>query len=478
MPHHVQSVISRIRVFLKRLALPKSTDPDIGRREFVLNVLLLGSLGLTGIAIIDALDNDFLNPAQRLNTSREVIVLFILFLVGYLLSKKGQSRIVAYFFVGLYFVMTTFGAYRWGPDYPQGLLTYALVIVMAGVLVNTQLSFVMTALIGVSLSFITWLRVSHTHLPFDNWKHQSLTQGDTIVAVATLSIIAIVSWLFNRNMEEALRRAQASEASLKLERDSLEVMVEKRTRELREAEAEKLSQLFRFAEFGKSTSGLFHDLVNPLNLVSLNVRRLHNPRLQHNLSEAAETIQRAISGTEKLEQFVMNVRKQLQHQEVRKYFFVSKEISQVLQALEYKAKQADVVIGILGSPQVRMFGNPIKFYQLMTNLMANAIDSYQGDEVYKNVFVSVEQVERKKKRYVVITVQDHGKGISAANIKKVFEPFFTTKAIGKGIGIGLSISKEIVEKDFKGTISVASELGNGTTFTVEFPRTSIRKKSK
>ena len=68
----------------------------------------------------------------------------------------------------------------------------------------------------------------------------------------------------------------------------------------------------------------------------------------------------------------------------------------------------------------------------------------------------------------VVTVTDTGTGIPKDMIDKIFEPFFTTKEVGKGTGLGMSISYGIV-KDYNGTIEIKSEVGKGTTFELRFP---------
>ena len=74
----------------------------------------------------------------------------------------------------------------------------------------------------------------------------------------------------------------------------------------------------------------------------------------------------------------------------------------------------------------------------------------------------------KDNSHLVVEVEDSGTGISRENIKKIYDPFFTTKEVGKGSGLGLSVSYGIVE-EHSGRISVESQQGIGTTFSVRLP---------
>ncbi len=79
---------------------------------------------------------------------------------------------------------------------------------------------------------------------------------------------------------------------------------------------------------------------------------------------------------------------------------------------------------------------------------------------------------------VMITIRDRGIGILADDINKIFQPFFTTKSSQKGTGIGLSISRDIVEKNFSGKITVLSSKKTGTLFTVILPLTNTAKQKE
>ncbi|MEM6263616.1 MAG: HAMP domain-containing sensor histidine kinase [Bacteroidota bacterium] len=107
--------------------------------------------------------------------------------------------------------------------------------------------------------------------------------------------------------------------------------------------------------------------------------------------------------------------------------------------------------------------NPQLFNWVIENLLKNALDALQ-DKRGSIVITAMEQADR-----VFIDVTDTGKGIPRTHFKKVFEPGFTTKK--RGWGLGLSLTKRIVENYHKGKIYVkASEQGKGTTFRVELPK--------
>lgn len=100
-----------------------------------------------------------------------------------------------------------------------------------------------------------------------------------------------------------------------------------------------------------------------------------------------------------------------------------------------------------------------KIIQLLINLIRNA---FQAMEQSGQVFFTL----KTKNGLAIIEVQDTGKGIAPEDLSKIFDPFYTTKE--EGTGLGLSLCQKVVE-DHKGTLSVQSEVGSGTTFTVKLP---------
>lgn len=104
---------------------------------------------------------------------------------------------------------------------------------------------------------------------------------------------------------------------------------------------------------------------------------------------------------------------------------------------------------------------PSRLNQVFVNLLVNA-----GQAIPERGSIAIRT--RCRDEYVEVAIADTGKGIPADVLPKVFDPFFTTKAVGKGTGLGLSVSYGIVQ-NHGGEITVVSQPGHGTTFTVRLP---------
>ena len=111
--------------------------------------------------------------------------------------------------------------------------------------------------------------------------------------------------------------------------------------------------------------------------------------------------------------------------------------------------------------------SPSSINQVFLNLITNAAQATDGEG---EILLLTTQLDDSVK----IEVRDNGKGISAEAIDKIFDPFFTTKDIGQGTGLGLSIVQRIIT-EHNGTISVESEEGVGTCFTVILPNSTIQE---
>ncbi len=450
--------------FLHSIVKPKSKDEDSKRREFILNILLVTTIFLISIAAILRFLSDGISCMPNSGSlSAWIIFLIDIFFIGlYLLSRKGLYSLSAYIFVGVYLLLAIYMVAIWGVEVQAGLMFFILVIVFSGVLIGTRFSFFITCLESLILYFVFFLQTQNKLTPDSTWK-EAWDWSEVIVVTIVFFIIAIISWLSNRETEKSLKRARQSEENLKKERDLLEIKVKERTEELKKTQLEKIAQVYRFAEFGRLSSGFFHDLVNPLTIVCLNLERINDSKIKE-IGEAKNYLSKAVEATRRLENFIMTARKQIRKEEEKKIFSIYDEVQQIIEMLSYKARKANVEVSLKMRDALEIFGDSVRFSQAITNLLANAIDAYA------DTFGKTKKVEIKvfhKNNSIFLEIKDFGEGIKKDNLKLIFEPFFSTKK-DQGIGIGLSLTKDIIEKDFGGSIEVFSEEGKGTKFVLKF----------
>jgi two-component system C4-dicarboxylate transport sensor histidine kinase DctB len=120
-------------------------------------------------------------------------------------------------------------------------------------------------------------------------------------------------------------------------------------------------------------------------------------------------------------------------------------------------------------PMVR--GGPVRLQQVLVNLLSNAADA-MADSADPLIEVTGRLVEGR----VLLTLRDHGPGVPGAIADRIFDPFFTTKSVGSGLGLGLSISYNIM-KDFGGDLRVANHPVGGAVFTLNLQASATKKET-
>ncbi len=459
-----------IHLFYRWLIAPKSDNEDRARSERILNILLVASVLLTGIAAslasLDALQRGEAYRGVPLWSAWALCAFFVTLL---LLSRKGSPRVASYLLLIAYLIVLAYATATWGTDLPWSLLAYPVVITMASVLLGTRASLVVTAVICAYLIFVSYLHVHGIWTPKRYWRTEMTSLSDTFVSVVLLLTITLVAWLSNRELERSLARTRRSEKALLEERDALEVRVEERTRELQVLQMEKMAQQNKFIEFGRLSAGFFHDLVTPLNAVSLHLEGLKRESPPGEVVDASQHIEQALHTAGRVERFLQEIRKRLAHQKTEEDFSLVEEAQSVLRTLEHKARKAAVELVLTAPETLRVHSCASIFSQLLANLVTNAIDSYDGVTLapsLRTVHITLEE----KGPEIILEVRDHGSGISPDVQEIMFRPFFTTKSPEKGTGIGLTVVQHIVERDLKGSLVVEQPEDGGTRIIVRFPR--------
>jgi two-component system NtrC family sensor kinase len=146
---------------------------------------------------------------------------------------------------------------------------------------------------------------------------------------------------------------------------------------------------------------------------------------------------------------------------------INDALESILPLIRKRAESQNVNIEAVLDPQVpRIMGDVNQLKQVFINILNNAIDAMPSGG---RVAVTTREIAGNGTGpQVEISFQDSGVGIATDKINRIFDPFFTTKEDGKGTGLGLPISKRIVERH-GGSIAVASTPGQGTRFTICLP---------
>jgi len=242
--------------------------------------------------------------------------------------------------------------------------------------------------------------------------------------------------------------------------------IQQREQELRD-KREQLVQAAKLATLGELTSGVAHELNNPLNNVALFVGNAidivelgvtDKRRILRELCQATQQIQKATEIISHLRTFGRAA------PAIRESVLLREVIERALSLMQEQLRLRNVEVVLdLGSENPRVLGNAIQREQVFINLLTNARDAV-AESPRKAIWITGSLAATR----VEIAFADSGYGIPPGLEGRIFDPFFTTKEVGKGTGLGLSITYGII-KEHGGTISVKSQPGHGATFLIQLP---------
>lgn len=276
------------------------------------------------------------------------------------------------------------------------------------------------------------------------------------------------------------------------------IKLESTVAELEETQ-DKLVQSEKMASIGQLAAGVAHEINNPIgfSLSNLNTlsdylqsilsldklvmssllaldneqfsKQYQELRNEHDIDFIVEDIDSLVSdsvkGLNRVSAIVANLKKVSHSGELEKEScdinqLIDESLKVVWSELKY-TMQVEKHFGEI--PPVLCHGGEIT--QVLMNLFLNASYACEENGVLD---IRTYQTNSHDRDWVIIKVQDNGKGMSSQVLKKIFDPFYTTKPVGVGTGLGLSVSFGIIDKH-GGKISAHSEEGQGTTFTIVLP---------
>jgi C4-dicarboxylate-specific signal transduction histidine kinase len=249
--------------------------------------------------------------------------------------------------------------------------------------------------------------------------------------------------------------------------------MQRREQELRDKQ-EQLVQAGKLATLGELTTGVAHELNNPLNNIGLFVGNAVD-LIELAVTEKEQIVRElhaAMQQVRKATEIISHLRTFGRAAPVsREPILLRQVIERALSLMQEQLRLREIEVTLdLGPEEPVVVGNAIQLEQVFINLLTNARDAV-ADSPRKAIRIS----GSVGSAVVEVAVADTGHGIPAELEGRIFDPFFTTKEVGKGTGLGLSITYGII-KEHSGTISVVSPPGEGATFLIHLPLAPTKTK--
>jgi PAS domain S-box-containing protein len=238
----------------------------------------------------------------------------------------------------------------------------------------------------------------------------------------------------------------------------------------------QLIQAGKMTTLGVMAAGMAHEINQPLNVIQvcadffLKMLRRGQVIADEDLKTMANDI---VANVDRAAGVIKHVRDFARQSElVRSKVKINDPIKDVFKVLGHQLKVHDIDVALDLDPDIPdITAEHNRLEQVFINLVSNAIDAMDEKISQPGSQNSPKRLSIKsfvENDQVMVHVTDTGTGMSEEVKNKIFEPFFTTKKVGKGTGLGVSISYGIV-KDYSGRIEIDSEIGKGTTFKLIFP---------
>ncbi len=238
----------------------------------------------------------------------------------------------------------------------------------------------------------------------------------------------------------------------------------------------QLIQASKMTTLGQMAAGIAHEINQPLNVIQVCAdfflkmtsrnQAIEEEDLKSMAHDISSNVQRAAGIIQHMRDFAR------QSDIVRSRVDINEPIRDVFKVLGHQLRVHQVELQIdLDDNLPFIMADHNRLEQVFINLVTNAVDAMDEKSSQPEHKTSLKRLTIKsysENGQVTVVVSDTGMGMNEEVLHKIFEPFFTTKDVGKGTGLGVSISYGIV-KDYHGTIDIKSKVGEGTTFILTFP---------
>lgn len=233
----------------------------------------------------------------------------------------------------------------------------------------------------------------------------------------------------------------------------------------------ELSRADRLASIGQISAGVAHEINNPLAYIVGNLDFIRDsmaapePDDDEWREDMESSLADALEGAKRIQQIVLDLNTYSRREEEEiESFELQTSIHSALKMIDNQLRHHATLELDLGAPAwVR--GDASRFTQVFLNILLNATQALQPQDGKANrISIAVSRANET----VTVRIRDTGVGIPAEILHRTTDPFFTTKTVGEGTGLGLSVSRNLVER-YHGELALESELGVGTSVILSWP---------
>lgn len=270
------------------------------------------------------------------------------------------------------------------------------------------------------------------------------------------------------NLEKKVQRQAKKLISLN---KTLESRVAKEASKNREKNR-LLFQQSRLASMGEMIGNIAHQWRQPLaelRIYLFKMRKVFQTSQENEFEDAYELSKKVI---ERMSQTIEDFRNFFTTNKEKEYFCIEECIEDALLMIKGTLKQDDINVNLISDKKIKIYAYKSELTQVIVNIISNSKDAFKSIDVFEKIIhihISLENTNN-----INVIISDNAGGIKKNVLDKIFEPYFTTKHQSQGTGLGLYISKMIIETSMKGSI-MASNVGKGARFVISLP-INIEKK--
>ncbi|RUM67374.1 MAG: hypothetical protein DSZ05_02705 [Sulfurospirillum sp.] len=301
--------------------------------------------------------------------------------------------------------------------------------------------------------------------------------GTLISTILFIVIILLLSAILARSVYTNLRRLifGLSDIVAKKTRDyqelarQLEYKVNKEVIKNREKD-QIMYQHARLAAMGEMIGNIAHQWRQPLNALTVLIQSFSIKNMNGTLTQEFidQQVEEGLRLANQMSNTIEDFKNFFSPHKEREYFGVVHALKETLDLVEFFCKDEHIDIRLIAKEEIRVYGYSNEFSQVILNLLNNARDNFKHKNMQKDrkIIISVEK-RNHPEPVVLISFVDNGGGIDEHIIDRIFEPYFTTKHKSTGTGIGLYMSKQIIEKQMHGLMTVkniTATMGTNTTY--------------